>query len=76
MDAFTNLAGYASPDFASTTGVTMQQIGNYATSSVMQVFIGSTLDFIKQNAPEIIAYTMIGLVLLLVVRVFIFWQFY
>lgn len=74
MDAFTSLAGMATSTFASTTGISMAQIGAYATSSITHVFIGATLDFLVYNAPKIIAYGLIGICLLVAARAIALWR--
>lgn len=71
MNTFYTLA---TSTFASTTGITPAQIASFATSSVMKVYIGTILSFLEKDTRGIIAYGMIILILLVVVRVFIFYK--
>ena len=64
MDAFTQLIPTATSTFASTTGVSIQQIAAYATSSVIYVFARLPLLFLEENFKKMLSYGLIFLVLL------------
>lgn len=64
MDTLETITG-----FASTTGFSIAQISVF-TKAIMQTYIGAVLFFLNINAAKMIAYGMIFLILLVVIRVF------
>lgn len=72
MDAFLQLAAIASPNFASTTGITMQQIAANATSTLVTLAV-PPLSFVEQNGPSIAAYIAMALVIGIMLGFAIIW---
>lgn len=75
MDAFDLFNTFVSPDFASSTGITIEHITSFATSSVLSIFGYAPYVFLYHNAAQIIAYGMILGVLVVPISAFIYYKF-
>lgn len=74
MDPFTLLGTFADSQFATTTGIAMQQITSFATSSVLAVFGYSPFVFIFHNILGIVAYGMIAGVIVIPIGAFVLYK--
>jgi hypothetical protein len=76
MGAFDLLGSFATSTFQSTAGFSVQALESFATSSVLNVYLGSPFVFLSANIQNIVAYGIIALVLLLPASAFVLYNYY